>query len=224
MPSFNEDFNTEIDESVWQIARWVEHDGQTGRERCYADNGKLKLMFVYSPNDPGGYDYLSSAIQTREQFLYGRWEARIKPTSEPGVLNSLYTIDWDEGTGTRQEIDIEFLTYYFDSSYGRVHFAVHAMGYNSFDTRPDIELDFNPSDDFHVWGVEITPKKINWFVDDVILEQYEYDKNSIAINSTYQLKLNSWSKKDWIKGPPEPYTECIYEIDWIKFYPWIPSK
>ena len=213
---FEENFNAEqIDESVWQIGTWEEHGGQTGRERCYLENGCLNLVFINDSEE----GFLSSAIQTREEFLYGRWEARLKPSSEPGVLNSMYTIDWDEGNGTKQEIDIEFLTYTFNDNSGKVHFAVHAEGLESYNTNPDIELDFNPSEDFHIWGFEITREHIQWFVDDEVLLTYEYSKHDITIDSEYQLKFNFWSSEHWINGPPEENTECIYQIDWIRFYP-----
>jgi beta-glucanase (GH16 family) len=216
--SFEEDFNSAINESIWQIATWVEHGGQTGRARCYADSGFLNMIFI---NDLIN-GYLSAAIQTRQTFLYGRWEARLKPSSVPGVLNSMYTIDWGAtGDGTKQEIDIEFLTYTFQGSTGKVHFAVHAEGLTSFNTNPDIDLDFNPSDDFHVWGFEITPERIRWFVDDSTLLTYNYSEHPVKINSPYQLKYNVWSAVNWINGPPTPDTPCIYLIDWIRFYPYI---
>ncbi len=225
--SFRDDFNDEnIDTSVWQIATWNEHGGQTGTERCYAKDGFLNLVFI---NDPRK-GFLSSAIQTRKEFLYGRWEARLKVTDVPGVLNSLYTIDWNDtsngssdSNGTKQEIDIEFLTKSFSKSAGAVHLAVHAAGRKSFDTNPDIRLGFNPSDDFHVWGFEITPEYIEWFVDDKILLKYTYKDHNIAITAPYQLKLNVWSQNGastWIGGPPAVGKKCIYQIDWIKFTPF----
>jgi beta-glucanase (GH16 family) len=222
-PAFQDDFNSAINESLWQIATWSEHGGQTGRDRCYAANGVLNMIFI---NDPDAYNntglYLSAAIQTWQTFLYGRWEARLKPSSVSGVLNSLYTIDWGvNGTGTKQEIDIEFLTYTFQDSAGAVHFAVHAEGLTSFNTNPDVTLDFNPSDDFHVWGFEITPEHVQWFVDNRVLQTYPYQGNPIAINSPYQLKLNVWSAVNWINGPPAPNTPATYQIDWIRFYPYI---
>ena len=168
--------------------------------------------------------YLSAAIQTRQEFYYGRWEARLKPSHVPGVLNSMYTIDWDNtatgSAGTRQEIDIEFLTHSFADDSGEVHFAVHATGLPSWDTNPDIPLDFNPSDDFHVWGFDITPEHIQWFVDDQVLLTYEYSENDITINAPYLLKFNFWSAVNWINGPPEPDVECLYLIDWVRFTPY----
>ncbi|MCP4674176.1 MAG: glycoside hydrolase family 16 protein [Deltaproteobacteria bacterium] len=221
--TFRDDFNgTEVDTGVWQVATWSEHGGQTGTDRCYVEDGNLNMVLI---NDSSG-GILSAAIQTRQEFLYGRWEARIKPSSVPGVLNSLYTIDWDDmstpgsgSDGTKQEIDIEFLTYSFTEGGGEVHFAVHAEGLESMNTNPDIELPFNPSDDFHVWGFEITPERIDWFVDDTVLLTYEYASNPITIDEPYQLKLNVWTSEQWVNGPPEPDVRSTYLIDWIRFIP-----
>lgn len=213
--SFREDFNsTEINESVWTIGIWTEHGGQLSKERCYVENGYLNMLFM---NDKG--KYLGSAIQTKQLFLYGKWEVRLKASNVSGVLNSFYTIDWGERSGTRQEIDIEFLTFAFEKNKGKVHFAVHAAGLKSFQTNPDIELDFNPSDDFHVWGFNITPEQIEWFVDGKTLLIYKYEGEAISINAPYQLKLNHWTSTRWVQGPPEAGVESRYLIDWIKFTP-----
>jgi Beta-glucanase/Beta-glucan synthetase len=218
---FFEDFNNSlIDESIWTIATWLEHGGQCGWDRCYIEDGNLIMELINEDST-----ILSSAIETKQTFLYGKWEARLKPSSLPGVLNSFYTIDWDNqstpdpGDGTKQEIDIEFLTYTFEDDKGKVHFAVHAHGLRSFNTNPDIELDFDPSKDFHVWGFDITPEQIEWFVDEKTLLVYKYRENDVKINSPYRLKLNHWTQSDWILGPPEPGMKSKYLIDWIKFTP-----
>ncbi|MBD3241660.1 MAG: family 16 glycosylhydrolase, partial [Chitinivibrionales bacterium] len=158
---------------------------------------------------------------------YGTWEARIKPTDVPGVLNSFYTIDWNntadpsaENNGTKEEIDIEFLTNSFAGTSGEVHYALHKSGAQSFQTNPDVPLDFDPSAGFHVFGFEITPEQINWIVDDSVMLSYEYEGNPITITSPYQLKLNVWSAVHWIGGPPEADVACTYLIDWIRFTPY----
>lgn len=219
-----DDFDSSaINTSRWQIATWSEHGGQTGKDRCFAKDGFLNMVFINSSES----GFLSAAIQTREEYLYGRWEARLKPSSVSGVLNSMYTIDWNNtsdnsstGNGTKQEIDIEFLTFSFGNDTGSVHYAVHAQDRESFQTNPDIPLSFNPSDDFHVWGFEVTPEKINWFVDSIPLKTYEYDENDVSINAPYQLKFNVWSAQKWINGPPAPNVETVYLIDWIRFTPY----
>jgi len=220
--AFRDDFEGDtVDTSVWQVATWSEHGGQTGIERCYVKDGYLNMVFI---NNSG--TYLSSAIQTWDEFLYGRWEARIKPSAVPGVLNYFYTIDWNDTSddssgsdGTKQEIDIEFLTYTFSTD-PSVHFAVHADGLTSYNTNPDIGLDFDPSSGFHVFGFEITPDHIEWFVDDTSLLKYYYSGHDVAITAPYQLKLNAWSREEWINGPPDSGVECLYQIDWIRFIPY----
>lgn len=127
---FFEDFN-HIDSKIWRVAGWTEHGGKTSPDRCYAKDGFLNMIFIHDPEEGN----LGSAIQTEVEFFYGRWEARLKPSNVPGVLNSFYTIDWDntvdpsaDNDGTKQEIDIEFLTKSFKGSSGEVHIALHARG------------------------------------------------------------------------------------------------
>jgi beta-glucanase (GH16 family) len=221
--AFFDDFEgSAIDETKWQIATWSEHGGQTGRERTTVEDGNLKLVLI---ND-ASQGVLSSAIQTRDEFLYGRWEARLRASSCDGVLNSMYTIDWDDTSqsgadddGTKQEIDIELLTKSFTGTDGRIHFALHAAGLDSTDTNPDLLLGFDPSADFHVYGYEITPDGIHWFVDDQVLWSIRYDENPITIDAPYMLKFNFWTGGEWVQGPPPADVECVYLIDWVRFTP-----
>ena len=213
-----------INETVWQIAGWREHNGQTGRERCYAENGYLNLVLI---NDSKS-GILSSAIQTRAEFGFGKWEARLKTSKVPGVLNAMYTIDWDDTAssspsddGSKQEIDIEFLTYVKN----RVHFAVHEAGKTSFDTNPDILLnELVPSEGFHIWAFNITPQYIEWSVDGNVLLKYNYSEHDVAITKAYQLKFNSWTGVNWVNGPPEKDLMSIFMIDWIQFTPYSEGK
>ena len=99
VPQFVENFDT-LDKTVWDVGGWKEHSGQTSPTRCYATNGMLNMVLRY---DSATESILSSALQTRKTFLYGRWDARLKPTAIKGALNSFYTIDWGGGKGTKQE-------------------------------------------------------------------------------------------------------------------------
>ncbi len=211
-----------IDETVWRIATWNEHDGQTGRDRCYVKDGLLHLVFE---NDSTN-GFLSAAIETKQEFLYGRWEARMKFAGLPRICNAMYTIDWDDKTnnssgsdGTKQEIDIEFLT----RQMNMINFAIHHQNIPADSFRvPDLGLDFDPAADFHVWGFDITPEKVQWFVDDKVLKTYTYSGNPIKINADYTLKFNTWSGVAWVTNgvtPPKD-TPGHFLIDWVKFTPY----
>jgi beta-glucanase (GH16 family) len=215
---FLDNFNgPSVNGITWQVAGWSEHGGQTSPSRCFVRDSMLVMQFINSSTD----GYLSSAIQTRLEYFFGKWEFRARPSSVPGVLNSFYTIDWTNttgGTSTREEIDIEFLTKSFSGTSGQVHYALHKTGATSYQTNPDVPLGFNPSSAFHVYGFNITPTKIEWLADSVVKRTYNYS-SGITITAPYQLKLNFWSAVSWIGGPPTPNVVCEYLIDWIKFTP-----
>ncbi len=221
-PFFDDFLGTSVDESKWEIATWNEHGGQTGRARATVSNGYLNLGLVNDPNQ----GVLSSALQTRSEFFQGRWETRLKASSCPGVLNSMFTIDWDNtavsgsgSDGTKQEIDIELLSNSFTGSNGRVQFALHASGLTSRDTNPDIPLGFDPSAGFHTYGYDIKSDRIEWFVDGRTLWTYNYSGNPIAITHPYMFKLNFWTGGSWVGGPPPSGLQCNYQIDWVRFTP-----
>jgi beta-glucanase (GH16 family) len=208
---FYEPFDT-LDSSIWRVGTWTEHGGQLGSERCYVEDGKLNLVFINDSTE----GYLSAAIESKELYSYGTWEVNLKPSSVPGVLNSFYTIDWTYGT--QQEIDIEFLTYTFDDGSGEVSLAVHAADLPSWSK--SVQLDFDPSSDFHTWGFQITPEYIRWFVDGTTLYTHNYADHHISITEPYTLKMNVWTQEAWINGPPEPDVEAVYQIDWLRFTPY----
>lgn len=221
--TFIDEFNgTSIDSSKWQVATWNEHGGQTGYERTFVSNGKLNMVF----RNDSQKGFLTSALQSKQLFKYGTWKASLKPTSCRGILNSMYTIDWDnpakpgDGDGSKEEIDIEFLTNSFGNNSGKIHFALHKEGKPSWDTNPDVPLSFNPSDAFRTYGFTVTPEKIEWFVDNEsnVLRTYKFSGNPISVDNSYMFKLNVWSQYgQWIGGPPAPDTDCAYQIDWVQF-------
>ncbi len=216
-----------IDPDVWRKGTWQEHDGQMSEERVFLDGDVLVLAFEYDEDFFEETElFKSSSIETiREDFLYGRWEARLQMPQEDGLNAAMYTIDWrDNGQMTRQEVDIEFVTRNIGDSHSEVHIAVHGAEFDSWWTQ--VTLPFNPADDFHVWGFDITEDSITWFVDNIDLFTYYYDDRPGRIDAPYRLKFNFWSQKpgfhssgNWIQGPPTANTEFHYRIDWVRFLP-----
>jgi len=199
------------------VATWKQNGAQMSPKRCATD-GKTHMVQTVLAGAP----YRGGSMQTAGEYPYGRWLARLKPSPVPGVLNSMFTMDWDnlktpdkEGDGSHFEVDIEFLTYTFGPGRGKVHLAVHVPGKSNAFVE-DVPLDFNPSDGFRNWGFDILPDKIVWHVDGKVIrswkrpEQYKFHPN-------YEFFFNSWTKPKWIKGPPEK--DAKYHIDWVRFYP-----
>lgn len=202
----------------WQIATWTQNGTKMSRERAKTDaDGNLVLTVE------AGEPYRGGSLQTTREFGYGRWVARVKPTSVPGILNSIFTKDWDDLTtpesnsdGNKGEVDIEFLTYTFKENAGEVHLAIHLENHGPL-WHIDIPVDFNPSDEFRVWGFDILPDRIVWHVDGKILWAWKYT-DEYRIEPDYEFFFNAWTKDTWIQGPPSERGQ--YQIDWLKFYPY----
>jgi beta-glucanase (GH16 family) len=221
-PSFHESFDPgwKPGDNDWRVATWKQNGTLMSPERAQVNDAGHMVQTVL-PGEP----YRGGSMQTEREFGYGRWIARVRPSSVPGALHSIFTKDWDDltteapGDGNKFEIDIEFLTYTFGPGRGRVHLAIHKQGQSNAFVR-DPELDFNPSDDFHVWGFDVLPDRVVWHVDGRELATWKVPDGEI-VPVGYEFFFNSWTKPNWIKGPPkEP---AHYHIDWVKFHPLKPT-
>jgi hypothetical protein len=207
-------------QTSWQVITWVQNGTQMSSDRCDTD-GLGHLVQTVLAGEP----YSGGSIESRDEFGFGRWVARLKPSAVPGVLNSMFIKDWDDHTtldigsdGTKAEIDIEFLTHTFGSGTGTVNLAVHFDGRHNY-VSTQVPLDFNPSDEFHEWGFDILPDRVVWHVDGRTLFTWLYSDDA-AMNENYEFYFNAWTQDIWILGPPA--TNAEYQIDWVRFYPITP--
>jgi len=75
----------------WQVATWKQNGTEMSPERCRVDTAGHLVQTVL-PGEP----FRGGSVQTKQEFGYGRWIARVKPSAVPGVLNSIFTKDWDD--------------------------------------------------------------------------------------------------------------------------------
>jgi len=223
-PAFEDDFSAgwESRQTDWRVATWKQNGTLMASERCETDSEGCLVQTVLA-----GEPYRGGSLQTALEFSYGRWVARVKPAAVPGALNSIFTKDWDDLTtpdnehdGRKAEVDIEFLTYTFGEDHGKVHLAIHLKDRPAVYST-DLSLNFNPSDDFHVWGFDILPDRVVWHVDGKELHTWRYTKDAF-IDPGYEFFFNSWTKSKWIKGPPAE--AAGYRIDWVRFYPLVTAE
>ena len=116
-------------------------------------------------------DYTSASLCTRKTYLYGRFDAVIKPAGVLGLITGMFL----HRNSPRQEIDIEFLgrdttkllvnVYYNPGGEG----AKFDYGYRG--TPVLIDLGFDASKDFHNYSIEWSPTLIRWFVDGRVVHE-----------------------------------------------------
>ncbi|MBL8949554.1 MAG: glycoside hydrolase family 16 protein [Myxococcaceae bacterium] len=213
--SFLENFDPdwETTQTAWRRATWSQNGTEMHPSRAFtSDEGHL--VQVVLPGSP----YRGGSIETNGEFGYGRWQARLRPSSVPGVLNSMFIKDWDDrqtpadgNDGLKAEVDIEFLSYTFSGDTGKVWLAVHFDGQQQYGTM--VDLDFNPSKAFRIWGFDVLPNQVRWHVNGKFIHTYKFPAEKIA--PRYEMFFNSWTRPDWINGPPA--AEARYLVDWVRF-------
>ena len=131
-------------------------------------DGTLKI--IARDQSLGGADYTSARIRTlnKQEFLYGRFEARMKLPSTPGIWPAFWMLPTDSpygGWASSGEIDILESVNYADRMYGTLHFGANWPQNQSAGPRLQDGRDF--SDEFHVYSVDWDPDSFTWSIDGV---------------------------------------------------------
>ncbi|MFG0245622.1 MAG: family 16 glycosylhydrolase [Phycisphaerales bacterium JB052] len=131
-------------------------------------DGTLKINAIEQRFN--GRDYTSARIRSlyKQDFLYGRFEARMKLPSTPGIWPAFWMLPTNSPYGSwasSGEIDIMESVNYADRIYGTLHFGNNWPNNASDGPRLQDGTDF--SQDFHTYRIDWDPDRITWYVDDI---------------------------------------------------------
>ena len=137
-------------------------------------------------------EYTSAAIFSRQDYLYGRFAAEVKPAKVPGLVTGVFL----HRNAPRQEIDIEFpgkdttrllLNVYFNPGSDGAR-----MEYGYRGTPVLIDLGFDASIEFHRYEIHWSPTSICWLVDGrLAYERVTWNPTPIP-HLPMQLNVNLW--------------------------------
>ena len=140
-------------------------------ENSYVSGGYLHIVALEEQYE--GYDYTSARLHSagRQDFLYGKMEARIKIPGGQGYWPAFWMMptDWAYGGWAASgQIDILEAVKKLDYIRGSVHYGgEYPDNRNSFG---DYREGRGPratifSDDFHIYTIEWEPWEFRWYVD-----------------------------------------------------------
>lgn len=200
---FNEDgapnpatWNYELGDGTAQgIPGWGNNELQyyTDRpENVRVENGMLVITALEESFN--GSNYTSARMTTQNLFeqQYGRFEARIRLPWGKGIWPAFWLLgnNCDENPWPQcGEIDI--MEYLGDSPtvvFGTVHGPEYA-GANSISKEYELENDRFDTD-FHVFGIEWSPNRINYYVDDVLYQSITPETISEETNGAGEWVFN----------------------------------
>lgn len=214
--SFVDRFDT-LDRSFWSVSdftqpeSWI-HNGWSP-DNVVERNGKVRL--VLDTDGIAGKPYTGGEIQTYERFGFGRYEAVMRVSAEPGVNTSFFTYTGPWFGDPWNEIDFEFL----GKDPTKVHVAYHNGGRSS---SAWLDLGFDASRRFHTYAFEWEPDGIRWYVDGKLIHAAEGPDVPVP-TAPGKLYLSIWTGlPDWL-GVPTFARKTSAVIDRVSFTPDAPD-
>jgi beta-glucanase (GH16 family) len=222
---------TALNSSYWSFETGPQgclHYSTDRPENTQVIDGELHLIALEESFQ--GYDYTASIIETTRAIYwkYGRIEAQIKLPTTTGFCPGFWLLAEDNLYGwwpESGEIDVmEHPTNQPDKIFGTVHTGAYnyftgtsPVGDNA--TVPDAESAF------HIYSIEWTPDKIDFYVDDQKYFTFENDYLGYMtwpFDQPFYILLGMGVGGDWV-GPPDETTifPGIMEVDYVRVYQYI---
>jgi beta-glucanase (GH16 family) len=192
-------------------------------------NSILTIQANQEDYDVGGttYHYTSARLRTAEKqdFLYGKLEARIKIPKGQGIWPAFWMMPTDSvygGWAASGEIDIMESIGQAAAVYGTLHYGgqwpSNAYGGSSYANGTDF------SQAFHVYTIEWEPTVFRWYVDGLLyFTKTDWWSSAAAypapFNQRFHFILNVAVGGNW---PGYPDATTIFpqqmQIDWVRVY------
>lgn len=195
-------FNTEL---------WKKTDGYsngdmfncTWRESniSFAGDGLMTLSLT-SPS-PGEFD--GAEYRSLDKYSFGRYEIRMKPAVNPGIVSSFFTYTGPSEGEPWDEIDIEFLGK--NTRQVQLNYFTNGVGKHE----QVIDLDFDASQEFHWYGFDWKKDSITWYIDGrpvhTATENIPTTPGRIMMNLWNGIGVDSWLEPFDGKVPLHAYYE-----------------
>jgi len=171
-------------------------------------------------------EYTSASLITRGKASWtnGRIEVRAKLPGGRGTWPAIWTLGTDRQSGWPACGEIDIMEYVgFEP--GKVHANVHTQKYNHVKkTGKGSQISLpDATDAFHLYALEWSPEKLDFFVDDKKYFTYENEKtgsDSWPFDKPQYLILNLAIGGAWggQKGIDDAIFPVKYEIDYVRVY------
>ena len=197
----------------------------------FVDNGLLHIRAKYEPAGIGSPNNLrnfsSARLRTvgKGDWQYGRIDVRAKIALGQGIWPAIWMLpsDWIYGGWPKSgEIDI---MEHVGHDEGRIHGSVHTDSYNHIigTQRTNSKLIKDVKTLFHIYSIEWSEQKIDFFIDDTLhytfQNDFSNDFRTWPFNERFHLLLNVAVGGNW-PGPPNNTTVFPQdmEVDYVRVY------
>ncbi|WP_173382136.1 glycoside hydrolase family 16 protein [Fibrobacter sp. UBA2449] len=174
-------------------------------------------------------DFSGAELYTKNEFTYGKFEARMKMAAISGTVSSmfLYQNGSEQASAERWvEVDIEVLGKNPSSFQSNI-----ITGKAGAQKTSEKHHAVNPAADqaFHTYGIEWTPDYVRWTLDGEEVRKTVKGENKNQVENligTQGLRFNLWSSEsaDWVGQFDESKLPIFQFINWVKVYKYTPGQ
>lgn len=204
-------WSDEFDGTSLNMLNWSYDIGNGCPDLCGWGNNELQYyraenvsvsggnLIIEIREDDAGYDYTSGKIHSRnkQDFLYGKVEARMKVPTGGGMWPAFWMMPTDSvygGWAASGEIDIMETCNDTDYIGGTIHYG-GGWPYNQYSGGSYSPGGVDFSDDFHIYTLEWEPDVMRWYVDGIL----------------YSTKTSSlWYSDGAPENPRAPFDQYFY--------------
>ena len=182
------------------------------------------------------YSFYGAELVGKDQFKYGRFEARMKMAAISGSVSSMfvyYDDSWEKGGKPWNEIDIEVLgkaPSQWQSNIITREGDPSIKNNTSSESKPLHDFGFDATQEFHLYAIVWTPEYVAWEIDSVEVRRdtlgmsrgKHADADQVAFLTEEQsLRFNLWASKStawtgkWADGVGLPVEQ---QIDYVRVY------
>ncbi len=219
----------EFTDKILNTDRWYPNNpGWKGRKPTFFHESNVLLRdgyAVFSVNKhgedklPEGYTHTAGFIVSKKKFLYGYFEARLKPNKSPWVTGFWMTNsskDWwteidicENCPGVKgNEYDLNSNVHVFKAPVDKGNITKH------FSRGLKYYVPFNLSDDFHVWGLDWSKEYIRLYIDGVLYREMEND----FWHQELKVNFNNESNKWFGALPDDNFLDVEYLVDYFRVW------
>ncbi len=220
--SFVDDFDV-LDTGVWHLAHWGNPlppflNFWRPDHAVFAD-GTLRIHLDAEPCPEGcdGRPVAAAEIRSNDLFGYGRFDARLKASDEPGTVTAFFLYTSHEDDNPLAEIDVEIL--------GDDPTRMQA-NYYAGDSTPHatwIDLGFDASQGFHTYSMDWRHGRIRWYVDGILRHTEDGTRGPLP-STPARIMLSHWACTgipSWCSTFGSPSQTSSAEFDWVRYTsPW----
>lgn len=218
----NWNYNIGNGEWGWGNAEWEYYTDE--EKNIKVENGNLVITARADKNENGKFDYTSARINSsgKASFKYGKIEARIQVPSETGLWPAFWMLGQNQPKGWPYCGEIDIL-----ETWNTGKFAQGALHYENETNRPGKDTclvgstSVEDKTQWHIYGMNWTPKKIEFYVDNKVYKTFDItDKNKSELREDeYYFILNCAIGGNLPGvGPDENFESARMLVDYVRVY------